>query len=117
MKAFKRTQSEVGRSNGPGKRPEPPRVVRLSPRDLLCCFTSMLTEREKIVLHWLAEGLSAPEITERLRRMFPAAIEAPAKTAGAARSLSLNSPSGTSTYNQVAASHTASPPQPTNDRA
>jgi hypothetical protein len=63
----------------------------------------MLTEREKMVLHWLAEGLSAQEIAERLRRMFPTAIEAAAKTAGAARSLSLSAPSDTSTYNQVPA--------------
>src|ERR1041385_5057979 len=111
MKAFKHTQSEALRSKGHGKRPEPPRFVRLDPRDLLCSFTSMLTEREKIVLHWLAEGLGAREIAERVRKMFPAAIEAPAKAAGAARSLSLNSPSDTSTYNQVPAQHASSMPR------
>jgi hypothetical protein len=53
----------------------------------------MLTEREKIVLHWLAEGLGSREIAERIRRMFPAAIEARAKGAGAARSLLHDPPS------------------------
>jgi len=116
MKAFKPTQTEASSSNGHGKGPEPARVVRLTPRDLLCSFTSMLTEREKIVLHWLAEGRSAQEIAERLRRMFPTAIEAPAKAAGASRSLSLNSPSFASTHNQ-AQRDTQSMPQPTNDGA
>ena len=106
MKAFKHTQSEVARSNWPGKRSEPARVVRLTPRDLLCSFTSMLTEREKIVLHWLAEGLSAQEIAERISKMFPTAIEAAAKAAGASRSLSLNSPSDSARLQPAPAPHT-----------
>src|ERR1044071_1377483 len=93
MKALKHTQSEASRSKAPGKRPGPPRIVRLSPRDMLCSFSSMLTEREKIVMHWLAEGLDSREIAERIRRMFPAAIEARAKDAGAARSLLHDPPS------------------------
>jgi len=93
MKEFKHTQTEGSRSNGQGKRPAPARVVRLSPRDLLCSFTSMLTEREKIVLHWLAEGRSAREIAERISKIFPVAIEEPAKAAGAARSLLPDPPS------------------------
>jgi len=71
----------------------------------------MLTEREKIVLHWLAEGLGSREIAERVRRMFPAPIEARAKAASAARRLSLHPPLDTSTHNQVPAQHASSIPR------
>jgi hypothetical protein len=41
--------------------------VRLSAREVLCSFTRVLTERERIVLHWLANGLPVREIWQRLR--------------------------------------------------
>jgi DNA-binding NarL/FixJ family response regulator len=42
------------------------REVRESARQVLCSFTSMLTERERMVLHWLANGLSVNDIWQRL---------------------------------------------------
>ena len=44
---------------------EPHDNVRLNARRILCSFSKMLTEREKMALHWLAEGLTAGEIVGR----------------------------------------------------
>jgi hypothetical protein len=46
-------------------------AVRVSPRNFLCAFSSVLTDREKMVLHWLAEGLDVREIVQRVRRTPP----------------------------------------------
>ena len=42
------------------------REVRVSARQVLCSFTSALTERERMALHWLANGLSVNDIWQRL---------------------------------------------------
>ena len=61
-------QSKPPGSNGYGKRPHLAPAVRVSPRNFLCAFSSVLTDREKMVLHWLAEGLDVREIVQRVRR-------------------------------------------------
>jgi transposase len=47
----------------------------------------MLTERERMALHWLAEGLSAREIARRLQIGDRTVIEARQEIRGGARSL------------------------------
>jgi len=62
-----------------------------------------------MVVHWLAEGLDAREIAQRVRVAMPAAIEAGGNIAGGARSLSLNRPSSASSAQKQVSAAQASP--------
>ena len=84
--------SEAAEASGREKRVKMRRGLRISPRDILCSFAMMLTERERIALHWLAEGLSAREIARRLEIRHGPAIEVSDATRRAARSFSPASP-------------------------
>ena len=58
------------------------RGFRMNARQILCSFSMMLTERERLALHWLAEGLDVGEIAQRLQPADRAVVGRP--TAGSA---------------------------------
>jgi len=70
------------------------RGARINARQILCSFSLMLTERERMALHWLAEGLSVREIARRLAIGNRTVIEATHKLPGAARRLRLDAAPG-----------------------
>jgi len=97
-----------------------PQNVRATAMEILCSFSKMLTSREKIVLHWLAEGFPVGEIASRLRMTHRSAIETSHRIPGGARSLPLDSPSASGGEQKKnpqlpafrAASRSRSAPQP-----
>src|ERR1700682_258477 len=95
MNACKTTPTEAPNSTVHRKLPNLAQNVRATAHAILCSFSNMLTEREKIVLHSLSQGLSASEIAERLKTAHHFDKSA-RKIRGGARSLSLIPSPGTS---------------------
>jgi len=77
------------------KRLKPRHGFPMNARQVLCSFSMMLTERERMALHWLAEGLSAREIARRLQIGDRTVIEARQEIRGGARSFPLAASPGT----------------------
>ena len=101
-----RFQSEASDSIESQKRLKLPPSFRTNARQILCSFSMMLTERERMALHWLSEGLTAPEIARRLQIGDRTVIEASHKIAGGARSLALAAPPDrNSTQNRISGQH------------
>jgi len=99
-------KSEASNFVGPGKRLKLRGGLRMSAREILCSFSMMLTERERLALHWLSEGLTAPEIARRLQIGDRTVIEASYKISGGARSLALAAPPDrNSTQNRISGQH------------
>jgi len=97
MNARKTRAPKPSNSTAHGKGPTPPQNIRATAREMLCSSSKVLTDREKIVLHSLSQGLSGVEIANRLQRAHRVEItKAVRKIRGGARSLSLISASGTS---------------------
>ena len=95
-------QSGVSDSAASQKRLKLRRDFRMTARQVLCSFSMMLTERERMALHWLAEGLSAREIAGRIQIGDRTVIKAMSEIRGGARSLpSAASPSTDSAQNKI----------------
>lgn len=105
MSASKTIPSRKSNSEVHTKRANPLPNVRATAHEILCSFAKVLTEREKIVLHALAQGMSADEIATRLQPPPRVGIDAGRKIRGGARSLSLLPGAGTgSTEEKISAS-------------
>src|ERR1700682_3931987 len=96
MNPSKTTPSQRSYSTSDGKRPNQSRNVRATALEILCSSSKVLTGREKIVLHWLAEGFPVGEIATRAQMAHRAAIKSSRHTRGGARSLSLVGPQAAS---------------------
>jgi hypothetical protein len=92
MSASKTIQTEELSSTGPNNRLTQHHTVRATAHEILASFSKVLTDREQMILHWLADGMAVREIAERLHLLRPPAIESRHKSAGGARSLSPNPP-------------------------
>jgi len=75
----------------PPKMVERPDTVRLNARQILCSFSKMLTQREKMALHWLAEGLTACEIAKRFQIGNGTPVENRHSVGGKTRSFPISS--------------------------
>src|SRR5258706_13664409 len=105
MSASKTIPSRKPNSAVHTKRANQPVNVRATAQEILCSFPKVLTEREKIVLHSLAQGLSADEIASRLQPPSRVDIASGRRIRGGARSLSLLPGAGTSsTEKKISAS-------------
>lgn len=64
-------------------------MADVSARDMLFALAKGLSERERMILHWLAEGLGVREIARQLDVSHPTVIKSRRKIAGIAKDLSI----------------------------
>jgi RNA polymerase sigma factor (sigma-70 family) len=64
-------------------------MAEVSARDMLCALGKELSERERMILHHLAEGLGVREISRQLDVSHPAVIKSRRKIAGIAKKLAI----------------------------
>jgi RNA polymerase sigma factor (sigma-70 family) len=77
-------------------------VDDISARDIFLSLAEVLSEREKLVLGWLAEGHGTREIARRLNISHPMVIKHRRKIAALARKLSIDLPGRSDAYEPVA---------------
>ena len=64
-------------------------LAEVSARDMFCALAGKLSERGKMILQWLAEGLGVREISRQLDVSHPAVIKSRRKIAGIAKNLAI----------------------------